>query len=104
MGKENKSIFASLKLDAKQEEKVKQMDKMQMELELEDDKQLSEYEQNVENILEGKQDVDIEHLSKLDQGIERGKQFKAEITDLTESLTREFQELGQSLLKPVCFL
>src|SRR4051812_6899191 len=89
------SIFEQLKVDATQKAKLKDVEKKQMEISEENEKQLTQYEQTLANMLDGKQDVDVKNLSALEKGIERGKQFQTEISDLARSLTMEFDELGQ---------
>ena len=89
------SVFEALKLDVKQKKELERVEKRQMELEDVNREGLDTYEGDLDKILKGKQDADVSQLSRLDQGIERGRQFKGEITDLAQSLTDELNELGQ---------
>jgi len=85
-------IFAEL--EEKATEKLRNLDNKQAELSKENERGLTAYEQSVRNMLSGEK-VSVEELSKLDNGIRRGKEFEGEISELAESLTGELQELGQ---------
>jgi len=89
------SMFAQLELDAEQKKKVEKLEKQELELEEFNEQELSQYEQSLDKMLEGDEKVNVEQLSRLDEGIQRGQKFKGEITDLAESLTSELTELGQ---------
>lgn len=95
--KESTDILAGLELDVQEKQKVKKLEQERLQLEDENTKVISQYEKTVSDILEGKQDAKIEDLSKLDSGIERGRKFKREVSDLAENLTKELQDLGQFL-------
>ena len=71
-----------------------ELEKKRIRLEEDNKQNLSEYDQKVKQMLAGEK-VDVQELSKLDQGIERGNQYKQEINQLAESLTGELNELGQ---------
>jgi len=88
-------VFSGIQIDAEQRKQAKNIGKRQMELEEQNEKNLTDYEKSVKNIISGDKTVDVQELSKLDDGIQRGKEFKNEISDLTESLTKELTELGQ---------
>jgi len=91
----SKSIFEQLKVDNAQKQKLETLDKKQMELSQKDKEALNDYEANLQQMLNGKQEVKVDSLTKLDSGIERGRKFKGEISDLASSLTMELQDLGQ---------
>ncbi len=91
--KEASGIFASLTKEAK--EKLSKIDKRQAEIEKSDREALDQYQSTLQRVLEGKEDVKVSELSKLDTGIQRGTQYKQEITELAQSLTTELNELGQ---------
>ena len=92
-----KSMYQQLQsqLEDKQKEKLKKIEQNTVQFEQESQEELSSYRENLEKMLEGKEKVDIKELSKLDVGIERGKQYNLEVTELAESLTAELQDLGQ---------
>ena len=95
MPEKTSSLFEQLQVDSSQKQKLEDIDKKQLEIKQSDRQAISDYESTLQQMLEGKQDVKVETLSKLDAGIQRGKKFKVEISDLAESLTRELQDLGQ---------
>ncbi len=88
-------VFEQLDIDSGKKKKFKELEKKRMQLEADDERVITDYEKGIEDMLEGRQQVDVEQLSKLNEGIERGKEFKGEITDLAYSLTLELSELGQ---------
>ncbi|MBI5804100.1 hypothetical protein HY450_02560 [Candidatus Pacearchaeota archaeon] len=90
-----KTILDQLRLDKAQKERLKGLEQKRMELEIEDQNRLDRYQETIEGVITGKQDTDVRQLSELDKGIERGQQFKGEISQLAESLTTELNELGQ---------
>ena len=89
------TIFERLKVDKTQEGKLAELDRKRMTIEESDRRNLNEYKQTLDKMLDGKQNVDVKELSKLDAGIQHGRQYTGEISDLAESLTREFSDLGQ---------
>jgi hypothetical protein len=89
------SIFAKLQVDAEQKKKLDKIEKESLELEEISQKELGNYEKSLTKMLDGDEKVSVEELSRLDEGIKRGRKFKGEISDLAESLTGELQELGQ---------
>jgi hypothetical protein len=94
---ESQGIFEKFKVDAKQKKELEKLEEHQMQLEKQTSEEMIEYERTVDKLLEGNKEVNLDDLSKLDAGIERGKAYKVEITDLAESLTNELEELGQFL-------
>jgi len=91
------NIFENIGADAEKEKQFKDISSKQMKISEENKERLSEYEQGIKQVLDGNKAVNVEDLSKLDKGIERGKQFNKEISDLAESLTMELTGLGQFL-------
>ena len=89
------NIFQQLQSDTQAKQKLEQLAAKQMEIASEDKQALSDYESNLQKMLKGDKTATVESLAKIDKSIERGKQFKGEISDLTESLTQELQDLGQ---------
>ncbi len=89
------NVFEQLKVDADQQKKLDELDRKRVSLKEENEKTVDNYTTTVQNMLSGKQNVKLEELSKLDQGIQRGNKYKSEISDLSESLTRELNGLGQ---------
>lgn len=96
MAAKTMSLVEQMQSDLKaRNQKIGDLDKKRIKLEEEDKQNLDQYESNLQRILSGKQEADVQALSKLDQGIERGKQYKGEISELAESLTTELNDLGQ---------
>ncbi|VVB78988.1 Uncharacterised protein [uncultured archaeon] len=95
MAQKSIDIFEQLEIDSGQKQKLRELDKKQIEIEESDRQALSQYESTLQDMLSGNKAVDVKELSKLDQGIERGKKFKGEITDLAQSLYLELNDLGQ---------
>lgn len=88
------SIFADIQGVANQ--RLKQLDARQAEVQALDRDALSKYDQTVRSMLDQQQEGDIQQqLSKLDKGIESGKKYKQEISELAENLTTELQGLGE---------
>jgi len=88
-------LFGKLQLDTGQKEKIKGVEAKLIQLEEDNTQVLGQYETNLRSVLSGNKEASVQDLSKLDEGIQRTKVFKGEISDLVESLTDELQDLGQ---------
>jgi hypothetical protein len=89
------NILDQLKVSDDQKQKLNDIERKRAKLAEDDAKNLTEYERTLDQMISGKTDVQVSQLSKLDEGIERGRKFKGEISDLAISLTTELNELGQ---------
>lgn len=97
MNEKNSSIFDKMELDAETKKKLENLDSKRMKISEENKKDLSEYQRTINEALKGNKAISMEDLSKLDKGIERGKEYNKEISDLAESLTIELTDMGQFL-------
>jgi len=91
------SIYAQMQvqLEERQKKKLEKIETGTVKFEQESKQELDAYKNNLEQMLEGEKQVDVNELSKLDAGIQRGKQYNLEVTELAESLSLELQDLGQ---------
>jgi len=95
-----KDIMQTMQEDLQKKKKLEELSQKRMQIAEEDKQALSEYEKSVRRTLDGKQtEVSAEAKTRIDQGIERKKLYKQEISDLTESITKDFQELGDTYLQ-----
>jgi hypothetical protein len=97
MNNKSSSVFEDISLEAEQKKKLQNLDSKRMKISEENKKDLSEYQKTINEALKGNKAINMEDLSKLDKGLERGKEYKKEISDLAESLTTELTDMGQFL-------
>lgn len=95
MASQTGSILDQLMVTPEQQEKLQTLDKKRVALSEANRKDLTAYEQSLNQMLDGKSEVKVQSLSLLDAGIQRTNQYKGEISDLALSLTTELNGLGQ---------
>lgn len=86
-------VFEKLRVDQKQKEKLEEVDKKRMRLEEENTQLVDEYQKTTEKIIKG--EATVEDLSKLEVGIQRGKQCTSEIYEIAAGLATDYENLGQ---------
>lgn len=90
-------VLEKIEIPEEKIETLGELDLLEDELEFANQEGLKEYEAQVGNILDDNKKADLTKLSKIDQGIERGKIFKKEVSELSENLTEQLRSYGEFL-------